>query len=65
MAMRGLLCEAEAVDDAALQQILEGYEQNLSGNPNNMVSLLERVSIQILTGYVAYLETSHFGSQIT
>lgn len=48
MAMRGLLCEVNAEDNAALQIILEGYETNLSDNPNNMVSLLKRVSIQIL-----------------
>lgn len=49
MAMRGLLCEVNAEDNAALQKVLDGYEQNLSDNPNNMVSLLERVSIQSLT----------------
>lgn len=49
MAMRGLLCEVNAEDNAALQKVLDGYEQNLSDNPNNMVSLLERVSIQIFT----------------
>lgn len=39
MALRGILCEAGAEDDAALQKVLDGYGQRLSENPNNMVSL--------------------------
>ncbi|EDN95378.1 hypothetical protein SS1G_11255 [Sclerotinia sclerotiorum 1980 UF-70] len=45
MAMRGLLCEVGAEDDAALQRVLEGYEQNLSDNPNNMPILKRRISV--------------------
>lgn len=36
--MRGLLCEVGAEDEAALEKVLDGYEQSLSKNPNNMVS---------------------------
>ncbi|ESZ92501.1 hypothetical protein SBOR_7107 [Sclerotinia borealis F-4128] len=45
MAMRGLICEVGAEDDAALKVILEGYEGSLSGNPNNMPLLKRRISV--------------------
>ncbi|KAK6605939.1 tetratricopeptide repeat domain-containing protein [Botrytis cinerea] len=45
MAMRGLLCEVNAEDNAALQKVLDGYEQNLSDNPNNMPILKRRISV--------------------
>ncbi|KAA8575364.1 hypothetical protein EYC84_004536 [Monilinia fructicola] len=45
MAMRGLLCEVGAEDEAALEKVLDGYEQSLSKNPNNMPLFKRRIAV--------------------
>ncbi|KAI9648304.1 Inositol phosphatase SIW14 [Ciborinia camelliae] len=45
MAMRGLICEIGAADDAELHTVLKGYETNLSDNPNNMPILKRRIAV--------------------
>ncbi|RAL60982.1 hypothetical protein DID88_010078 [Monilinia fructigena] len=45
MAMRGLLCEVGAEDEAALEKVLDGYEHSLSGNPNNMPLVKRRIAV--------------------
>ena len=45
MGLRGLYQEAVAVDDAALEKILQEYNEVLDGDPANTVRLLVRGSM--------------------
>lgn len=50
MALKGLLKEADADDDATLDVILKEYDQILQENPTNIVSLARSISsMTILT----------------